>query len=176
MGDGGSSAQCDFLRGSKPTDCTGPEVVAGPRWGEQHFTMLSGLSRFINSLDNYPYTPTARQMLVNALSAHTAQVGDVGVTLDQANRDLLTAILAVCTQQRAETGADGCFSNLNRLVSEHSGEADNVRSTLQWLSFIPDPIVDILAPDNLLRLKYDIGNAQARCNIWHERMAQNGCY
>lgn len=176
IGGGGGWPQCDFLRSSKPQNCTGPADINGPRWGEGHYGVLTGLGRLINSLDNFPYTPTARQMLVNALTAHTAAVSDLfGTSLDDANRHLLNGVMAVCTQQQAEAGGLACYSNLNRLVSEHNGEADQVRSTLQWLGVVPEPVVDIFAPENSLRVKFDLGNEQARCNAWYQEMAQNGC-
>ncbi len=75
-----------------------------------------------------------------------------------------------------------CLGTLNRL----SGEAGLSFGAfyLNWLHTlginlaelkIPQTLINWVAPENSLRVKYELIDAQLKCNAWHREVTRNGC-
>ena len=176
-GEGGYHPQhCAYFLAMKPNNCQGEKPIVGASYGQESYQMTSGLRRMLDSLANYPYTPSARANIIDALAQHTADLASLTIPTEQANTDLLQRILGSCNYQRTVSGgAEGCFSNFNSLLAEHDGTADSYRSFLLSIGVVPQPAIDWFTPSNSLRTKFDLINAQVQCNAWYAEVAANGC-
>ena len=130
------------------------------------------------TLFSAPYNlhPQPWNMIHDALYRHTDRIAVLTTFSSEANGELIDRLLESCDRQAQLTGdAAACYGALRVLVSESNGTSDAARTRLQYIGFFPDFVVNFVAPENSLGIKYRTMNTQAKCNIWHQEMISNDC-
>lgn len=196
-GEGGSSATCAALRLAKPTPCDGPEILAGPTFGQGQYHPGSGLAAAIYNLNYSVLAPGTRTAISNALAVHTSTLATGTVPYDLANANLLADIKYACSYQRAYDelhppltpwtgGISPALRTCMGMMSRISGENGLTFGAfyLDWLNTlgvsladldVPQTLVNWLAPENSLRVKTDLMHVKLKCNVWYREMLRNGC-
>lgn len=184
---------------SKPANCTGPQDITSPTWGEGTYAIGSGLVAAIYNVQNNSarMDPSTLAMLRSALSRHTTDLAGLTLSSDQVEGALIQGISDACESQyridSAHTNMQGqpltntdairaCFGTLSRIVGEANGDFGSFFTNyIQRLGVsledlkIPGVLINWASPDNSIRLKRESVEAAAQCNIWHQEVEQNGC-
>ena len=178
-------AICPVLRMEKPDGCDDYQHLFGAEWGRSMFPSNSGLGMLLNLLNpgagtlfSPPYNLQDRpwNMIHDALYRHTDRIAVTTTFSSDANGELIDRVLESCDRQAQLTSdAAACYGALRVLVSESNGTSDAARTRLQNIGFFPDFVVNFVAPENSLGIKYRTMNTQAKCNTWHQRMVSDGC-
>jgi hypothetical protein len=184
-GGGEEGASCPALRAEKPTGCDGYQHLFGAEWGRSKFPSNSGLGLLLNlllpggaTLFSPPYNlqPQPWNMIHDALYRHTDRIAVTTTFSSDANGELIDRVLESCDRQAQLTGdAAACYGALRVLVSESNGTSDAARTRLENIGYLPNFVVNFLAPENSLGIKYRTMNDQAVCNAWHQVMVSHDC-
>lgn len=179
------AAICPVLRMEKPDGCDDYQHLFGAEWGRSKFPSNSGLGLLLNlllpggaTLFSPPENlqPQPWNMIHDALYRHTDRIAVPTTFSSEANGELIDRLLESCDRQAQLTGdAAACYGALRVLVSESNGTSDAARTRLQNIGFFPDFVVNFVAPENSLGIKYRAMGAQFQCNNWHQRMVSHDC-
>lgn len=179
-GGGGDEPQsCPILRALKPDNCDGFQNVYATAWGRDKIPSGSGLGKVYSLLGSgfTSLSPQSWNIINDALTLHTNTIA--GVTADSrlANEALISSVRVAC--QNNSTGPIGwgigtCYGALRQLIAEYDGSADKTRNFWEGLD-IPGLIVNWVAPDNSLRIRFQTMQSAVKCNNWHKDMVRNGC-
>lgn len=193
----GRRPYCDVLMLRKPEACLGQAQILGAPFGTRHYHPGSGLAAAIYNTTNSTLAPQTRRLISNALTAHTASLARGTIPVETANANLLDGMRLACSSQAAHDQLNppmtpwvggispamrACLGTLNRL----SGEAGLSFGAfyLDWLHAlgisladlkIPQTLINWAAPENSLRVKYELITRQAKCNAWYREVIKNGC-
>jgi hypothetical protein len=193
----GRGLYCNTLMLKKPAGCLGQGQIQGAPFGTHQYHPGSGLAAAIYNTTNMAFSPQARTLISNALATHTASLARGTIPIETANANLLDGMRLACSYQAAHDQLNppltpwvggispamrACLGTLNRL----SGEAGLSFGAfyLNWLHTlginlaelkIPQTLINWVAPENSLRVKYELIDAQLKCNAWHREVTRNGC-
>jgi len=188
---------CNNLMLKKPESCLGEDAIVGAPFGTGRYHPGSGLAAAIFNSTNSTLALQTRTLISNALSAHTASLARGTIPFQTANTNLLEAMRLACSSQAAHDERNppltpwvggispamrACLGMLSRL----SGEAGLSFGAfyLDWLHTlginladlkVPQTLINWLAPENSLRVKYELINGQVKCNAWYKEVVRNGC-
>lgn len=188
---------CDSLMLQKPESCLGQEQIVGAPFGRERYHPGSGLAAAIHNTTNRALAPRTRRLIANALSAHTAALERGTIPLVTANANLLEGMRLACSSQAAHDQLNppltpwvgrispamrACLGTLSRL----SGEAGLSFGAfyLDWLHTlgismadlkVPQTLINWVAPENSLRVKYELISGHVKCNAWYREVIKNGC-
>ncbi len=200
IGGGGfdNGQYCAYLRLTKPESCLGPAPISGANYGDGSYSTGSALAAAIyNAVNNSSIQSSARNMLSNALAEHTSALANGQIPFSVANSNLIAGIQAACEYQAAydrenppmsphaggiSPALRACLGTLARA----NGEAGNavtfggyISAWLQQqgivLNEFGQTIINWFEPENSLRVKFELIEKQAKCNVWYREMSANGC-
>lgn len=174
---------------NKPEGCEGPKNVEGAAWGKDRYAFASALyfGIVLSEPDSVDLNPAAKSALQNALAQHTAAISTQIVPLPDANRALINSVIDICEYQyRADMAYSHNVQACATLVAKLNGEAtgdygDAITNFFNRLGVslsdlrVPQTVVNWLAPENSLRVKFEVVEAQVQCNVWYSEMQTNGC-
>lgn len=197
VGEGGNPAVCNSLLMNKPSPCAGPEILAGPTFGQGQYHPGSGLAAAINNLSNSVLAPGTRTAISNALAVHTSSLATGTVPTGLANSNLLADIKFACSYQKAYDelhppltpwtgGISPALRTCLGMMSRISGENGLTFGAfyLDWLNTIgvsladlnvPQTLINWFAPENSLRVKSELILPKLKCNAWYKEILRNGC-
>lgn len=193
----GGGPYCNILMFNKPENCLGEDPILGAPFGANRYHPGSGLAAAIFNSTNRALSPQTRTLISNALSAHTAALARGTIPVQTANTNLLEGMRFACSAQAAydelnppltpwvggiSPAMRACLGMLSRLSGE-SGLSFGA-FYLDWLHTlginladlnVPQTLINWLAPENSLRVKYELIKGQVKCNAWYKEVIRNGC-
>lgn len=184
---------CVAFLARKPDNCPNPiPYPEGAAYGRERFGGGSAMAQAIAFVTNTTngYDVAAKNMMAQALSAQTRDIGAWYHPLSLINSRLQTAITNACNLQdqnldahppfvgRPTAGERACASVLDAVVDEN-GDAGFIPWFLNWLGVqgiaigdltkrvgFPETVMGLLDPKNTLTQKFDFVTKDAQCASW----------